>query len=82
MRSEAQPGFCYEGRGLNQKFYFFEQKEFILGPVRNKLMLLKRITKICGAELQALSDFCNLAVKNSDFNAILITFCTFLNPYE
>ena len=46
----------------------------------NKLMQLERITEgAWGQSPQPLGDFWG---KNSDFNAILITFRTFLKPYE
>ena len=49
----------------------------------NKLMQLKRITEgVWGQSPQPLGDFCDFAEKNSDFIAILITFCTFLKPNE
>ena len=45
MRPEAQPGFCQEEGGLEPKVNFLAQKLSNLGPVLNKLMLLKRITE-------------------------------------
>ena len=62
---------------------FFPQKLSNLGPLLNKLLQLKRITEgVWGQSPQPLGDFCDLAGKNSDFNAISITFHTFWKPYE
>ena len=62
-------------RGLNQLFN--------LGPVLNKLMQLKRITKGgLGAELPVAGQFLCFCGKNSNFNTISMTFRPFLKPYE
>ena len=71
------------GGSLNQTQNFFVQKLSNLGPVLNKPMRLKRITEgAWGESLQPLSDFWDFAAKNSDINAISITFRTFLKSYE
>ena len=61
MQPQAQPGFCIERGGLKQKLMFFAQKLSNLGPVLNKQLKLKRVTK--GAEPQLLGDFYDFAAK-------------------
>ena len=75
MPPVAQTGFCLERGGLNQKWMFFVRKLSNLGPVLNKPMQLKRVTE--GAEPPAAGWFLAIFGKNSNFNAISITFRTF-----
>ena len=56
---------------------------FRLSGVLNQLAILKLITnRGLGPEPQPLDGFCDFSEKNSQFNAICITFRTFLEPIE
>ena len=58
----------------------FAQKLSDLGPVLNKPLQLKRVTE--RAELPAAGRFLRFGGKNSNFNAISITFRNFKKPYQ
>ena len=65
---------------LESKVNLFAQKLSNSGLVLNKPMQLKCITKgAWGQSPQPLDGFCDFAAKNSNFDAISITFCSFLS---
>ena len=71
------------GRGIEPKENFFPRKLSNLGPLLSKLMQLKHVTEgVWGQSPQPLGDFRDFAGKNNNFNAISITFCTFLKSYK
>ena len=80
---EASRPRTWPSRPRTSKCVLEDSTSANLGPVLNKLMQLMRVTeRAWGIEPPTAGQFLWFCGKNSNFNAISITFCKFLKPYE